>query len=180
VTRVEVSKLVALLFAAFPSARINPGTSAVYERMLADLDSSTAARAVDRLLSTSKFLPTIAEVRAACLELERGTQRPGGDAWGDVREAVHRFGIYRQPVFADPVVARCVESLGWTEICNSEHQASDRARFVELYDRLAGQAQREHQVPEHVRMLPEHVSRGQSALADALSRVLALRAGGDS
>ena len=42
-------------------------------------------------------------------------------------------------LFTDPVTAQCVASLRWRELCDSENQAADRARFVELYDKLAAQ-----------------------------------------
>jgi hypothetical protein len=86
-------------------------------------------------------MPTIAEIREACMDLEHGEPKAGGEAWGEVLAAVSRWGIYRQPgldfQFADPVVARAVQAFGWRNICNSENQQADRARFIELYDRLA-------------------------------------------
>lgn len=140
-TKPEAAKLVAVLLAAYPAARASSGTSEVYERMLADLDYPTANAAVERLLATSKFMPSIAEIREACMSLLHGEQIAGGEAWGKVLSAIGRWGVYRVPgvdfVFQDPVVARCVAALGWQNLCNSENQASDRARFIELYDRLA-------------------------------------------
>ena len=145
-TRVEVAKLVGVLMAAFPSNRVTPQTAQVYEEFLQDLDYDKANAAVRRLVTTARFMPAIAEIREACVESAHGQVRPGGDAWGDVLAAVRKFGIYRTPQFADPVVARAVQSLGWGEICNSENQAADRARFIELYDRLSKAQRREAQV----------------------------------
>lgn len=140
-TEVEVRKLVAVLLGAYPATRMAPNTATVYERMLRDLDYPAANAAVERLLATSKFMPSVAEIRESVLSLTTGDQRPGGDGWGDVLDAVGRWGVYRIPgrdfQFADPVVAQCVTSLGWEEICNSENQQADRARFIELYERHA-------------------------------------------
>lgn len=136
-TPAQTAKLVAVLMAAYPNAKISDEASTVYERMLADLDYATANAAVERLLATSKWIPTVAEIRETALTLGSGETRPGGDAWGDVLAAVGRYGCYRSPAFEDPLVAKCVDALGWREICLSENQVADRARFIQLYDQLA-------------------------------------------
>lgn len=140
-TKTESAKLVAVMLAAFPHGKSTPQTSEVYERMLADLDYPTANAAVERLLATSRFMPSIAEIREACMDLMHGDRRAGGEAWGECLKAISRWGIYRAPdkdfAFQDPIVSRCVAALGWVNLCNSENQAADRARFIELYDKLA-------------------------------------------
>ncbi len=140
-TRSESAKLVACLLAAFPSTRATTATSEVYERMLADLDYLVANAAVERLLATSRFMPSISEIRGACLDLTHGTMRAGGEAWGDMLKAVSRWGSYRTPgadfQFQDPLVAKCVASMGWSNLCLSENQVADRSRFIALYDELA-------------------------------------------
>jgi len=140
-TDLEVNKLVSVLLAAFPSSKATLGTSMSYESMLADLDYAVANAAIERLLATSKFLPTIAEIRDACLVLQTGDKMPGGQAWGLVLSAIKRFGSYRQPGvdfdFQDPLVLRCVLMLGWQELCQSENSVADRARFTELYEDLS-------------------------------------------
>jgi hypothetical protein len=141
VTASQVAKLVGVLMAGFPANKATAETSAVYERMLADLDYPAANAAVERLLATGKFMPSVAEIRETALALSVGERKPGGEAWGTVMRAISREGVYRVPgkdfVFSDPVIARCVSALGWEELCNSELQAADRARFIELYDQLA-------------------------------------------
>lgn len=137
----EAAELVAVLMAAYPSAKSTPRTSEVYERMLMDLDVRAANAAVERLLATSRFMPTVAEIREACMDLMHGDRKAGGEAWGECLQSISRFGVYRVPgqdfVFQDPVIDRVVRALGWTNLCSSENQAADRARFIELYDQLA-------------------------------------------
>lgn len=151
-TRLEAAKLVGVLLAAFPSPQNTTKTSEIYERMLSDLDYAVANAAVERLLATRERMPSIAEIRKACLDLSIGETRAGGEAWGDVVKAIGRYGVYRQPGkefhFQDPVAARCVAALGWGNLCNSESQIADRARFIELYDKLAVTARREANVSE--------------------------------
>lgn len=149
----EVCELVAVLSAAFVRPPMTERTCQVYERMLLDLDRETAHRAVARLVNTSKWLPTIAEIRAASVELNLGARRAGAEAWGDVSEAVRKFGRYQEPSFSDPLVAECVRSFGWLSICDSTNDIADRARFIELYDQLAERGRRD-QVAGNALALP--------------------------
>lgn len=64
-TKAEVAEVVLLLMQAYPNARLNDGTSQVYEQMLVDLDARAVREAVVGLVKTSKFVPTIAEIRDA-------------------------------------------------------------------------------------------------------------------
>lgn len=139
-TPADTAELVAMLSAAYPNSKIPEATCRVYESMLADLDRESAHRAVSRLMATSKWLPTIAEIRSAAVDLRLGAQRLGGEAWGDVSAAVRRFGRGQSPTFDDPIVAECVRQMGWLSICNSTNDAADRARFIEMYNGLAARA----------------------------------------
>ena len=152
-TEAQVTKLVAVLAAAYPAAKGDAGTVAAYQRMLGDLDYPAANAAVEKLLATSKWLPTIAEIREATLALSAGEIRPGGEAWGDVLKAIRRFGYMRTPgrdfQFEDPVILETVKAMSWQELCTSENQVADRARFIELYDKLAA-TRRRSQLSEHL------------------------------
>ncbi len=145
-TQAETARLVAVLMAAFPSNRASTQTSVVYERMLADLDWAAANAAVERLLATSRFMPTVAEIRETTMALTVGEQKPGGEAWGEVIRMIGAKGYMRLPgrdfEFSDPTIARCVSLMGWERLCSSENETADRARFTELYDRLAVQDRR--------------------------------------
>lgn len=137
----ETARIVAVLMASFPHNRATPATSSAYENMLRDLEYGAVNAAISKLLATCKFMPTIAEIREAALSLAQGEIKPGGEAWGSVLKAIRASGVHRTPgadfTFADPVTAKCVALLNWAELCNSENTAADRARFIELYDRLA-------------------------------------------
>lgn len=155
-TEDDAKKLVAMLFAAFPTETVNVtpeaarSTCRVYAKCLADLDLANATQAVEELLKISLRLPTIAAIRAKTTELQHGSRRPGGDAWGDALAAMRRFGAHRSPSadfkLADPIVAKCVDAMGWRDLCLSENQVADRARFIELYDQFATQEYRDAQV----------------------------------
>ena len=101
----------------------------------------------------------MAEIREACITAVEGDRRTGLEAWGDVLRAIGRQGAYRVPgvdfLWRDPIVARCVSALSWPELCGSEMVASERARFIEAYDRMAAAdrtAQQTHGLPASDRL----------------------------
>jgi hypothetical protein len=154
-THDEAARLVAVMLAAVPSHRVDaksiPGMIAAYRDLLDDLSYEQCNAALRVLLQTRTWLPSVADIRSTALEITRGPVRAGGEAWGSVLRAISAEGVYRQPgvdfVFADPVTAQCVAAFGWQNLCSSENPTADRARFVELYDKLATQHRREQQSP---------------------------------
>jgi hypothetical protein len=129
-----------LLLGAYPNAKTSASTSQVYETMLGDLEASAARAAVQRLIGLSKWMPTVAEIRAAAADLQHGALRSGADAWLDVMSAVRREGYCGEPKFEDAIVTSLVERWGWRTICLEGGLESDRARFIEAYDSLARQS----------------------------------------
>ena len=156
-TRTEAAKLVAVIIASCPSqsSKLDRerqlGMVDAFEALLGDLEYAQASAAVRVLLQTRSWMPSVADIRATVIELNRGPVRAGGDAWGAVLSAMKHEGAWREPgvefTFADPVTMRCVQRLGWRDLCLSENTVADRARFIELYDQLAQQSRKEQASP---------------------------------
>ena len=152
-TRAEAAKLLSVLRAGFPRAfaQIDAEQAdmmiSVWAEMLEDLTYPQVNAAVRALFQTNTFMPSIAEIRQTVVKMQRGPVRQGAEGWRDFLDAVSRFGFYRDPEFNDPLVARCVDALGWQTLCSSENQVSDRARFIDLYDALAASQRDEHVSP---------------------------------
>lgn len=91
-TPLEASKVLAMLMAAYPNARVPDGTVALYESFLVELERDRCVRAVRGIITTSKFMPTIAEIVTAY----RGEK--GGEGEGEP---------YQQP-FLPPKRGRCM------------------------------------------------------------------------
>ncbi len=185
-TSTEAKKIVAVLIAAFPDTKATLDTVAVYERMLADLDYPAANAAVERLIATSRYgMPRIAEIREAALTVDQGELRPGGDAWGEVLAAIGKYGYARQPgvdfQFDDPTTGAAVKAMNWRELCSSENPQADRARFIELYDKLAA-ARRRTQLSEHLPAMQRYralqASREQVELSAGAAKLIAEVAAG--
>jgi hypothetical protein len=132
VTRKEATQVVAMLQGAFPQRQLPDSTVEVYAMALADLDFELAKAAVMRLVQTSRFLPTVAEIREAAVR-DRVSLPTPEEAWGIVRRAIGKHGSYRVPVFDCDEVHDAVRDIGWQEICLSETPASTRARFIDAF-----------------------------------------------
>lgn len=171
-TDVEANKLVAMLFATFPGARIEPrkqadgtptpggGTAGVYARLLRDLDYELAVAAIARVAATFRFsnlLPTVAEIRDSAAALALGNVEPGGAAFGAVCGLMRSTADHRGYHAADPppraVVERFAGALGWQALqaiggwralcCAEENDPAPRSQFVRAYDALAANARRD-------------------------------------
>lgn len=142
-TKIEVAEIVTVLAAAYPHAAMGEKTSEVYEAMLADLTRDAVKRACARLIATSRFLPTVAEIRSTVTEFEHGAKRFGGEAWGDVIGEIRRVGSYGEPKFSDPLTAEAVRLMGWRYLCLSENDAPDRARFIDVYEGIQERIRRD-------------------------------------
>jgi hypothetical protein len=165
----EAAELVMMLIAAFPQAKTTDRTSQVYETMLVDIDAAAARAAVHRLIATSRWMPTVAEIRAICAAQTHGAARSGEEAYAEVLAAVRVHGRdYGQgaPKFRDPIIARCIGVWGaWNDLCSSpSDDPGGRARFVELYDDLATRGRQDLAAGQS---LPSHASVGPAFWLDA-------------
>lgn len=131
-TESEALKLVAVLAAAYPRQAMGQASIRAYASMLGDLDYPETDAAVRRIICSSKWLPSIAEVRAEVAEAACGLE-PGEMAWGEVQRAIGRWGAARTPEWSTPELAAAVGDIGWRNICHDTNVASTRARLIEAY-----------------------------------------------
>lgn len=126
--RSDAAEIVLLLVKAYPHVRCDEQTASIYELSLSELDAATCKAAVQRLITTSKFFPAIAEIREACTAQVHGRDYGQGT-----------------PRFRDPLIARCLGVWGsWNDLCGSPgDDPGGRARFIELYAELATRDRRD-------------------------------------
>lgn len=144
--RSEVIELVLMLAAAMPHRNVESSTLKVYQEKLLDLEVGPARQAINRLIGTKDFFPTIAEIRRTYADLVRGPRGTGEQAYQTALQAVRSigrtYGGEPAPIFQDPLINRAVGIFGtWNDFCNSPtDDPGGRARFIELYDQLANAA----------------------------------------
>jgi hypothetical protein len=141
VTNADIKRLLSILRASYPRQEIDEATVKAYSHMLADLDYDEARAATQRLIATSKFFPTIAEIRAEVAEESMSAIPSGEEAWGEVRRAISRVGSYRTPTFDIREIAEAVDVIGWRNLCLSDNPASSRARFIDAYRSIRERSQ---------------------------------------
>lgn len=153
----QAQTLARTLFAYYPNTRTDDWNLNAYASAFADMDVNVVRAAITRVTRTLKFLPTVAELCAACVVNARGDRRSGEEAYAELMTAVRRFGrVYGDdtaPEFMDPLIARCLAVWGsWNDVCNApDNDPSGRMRFVQLYDQLAARGDTQAVLPESLR-----------------------------
>lgn len=163
----EAGDLIKRVLGAFPAQRMKmspadiDGMTLSYIDGLIDLEYAPALAALIRLNRTAEFFVTIAAIRREVLGITAGAQRNGVDAWGDVLK-LRQYRDLDQLARFDPLVIQICRNLGWFRLRTTwrggaeveqwaafpelENEASDRARFIESYDKNTTFARREAQV----------------------------------
>lgn len=136
--QMDFLKIGEVLRTAYPKANIMPNQAAmqVWYEMLKDLDTRNVQAAVRAYIATKRYPPTVADIRA----MATPPKADWSDAWGEVMEAVKRYG-YSRPMEAlksmKPETRRIVERFGWQEICQSDNIGVLRGQFKAAYEAAA-------------------------------------------
>jgi hypothetical protein len=151
----DVAEVVGMLSAAFPNFTPSEQTYEIYYQTLKDIPADELRAAALHSVSEAgrKFAPSVGELRGAVMELRGYSANvPSSfEAWREVLQQVSNVGYYGTPQFSNPMVERAVKALGWREICMSENQIADRARFVQCYEQLLERAQTQEMLLPEVR-----------------------------
>lgn len=112
--------------------------------LLRDVDGGLLRAAALWHASTSKWFPTVAELREAAADIASPDHRMTAmEAWGEVARQIRLVGSYGKPEFSNPMVRRLVDDMGWLNLCHSDMPGADRARFIEAYKALVARERRE-------------------------------------
>jgi|SRR5882724_1931257 len=155
----EIAKLVGVMVAAFPSAKISGDTVKVYISMLKDVPLDVLTVTVQQVMAESEFFPTIAKLREKALALSSPVAPEPLEAWGIVLKEISATGFYKSPHFDNPVIAKAVDCIGWQALCSSENQVADRAHFSKVYEGLMKQADDDRRLLPQARLIQESIQR---------------------
>ena len=145
-TESDAMLIVSELMRVYPMQTVTPETLESYAGFLADLDVRATAAAAREHIATSRFFPTIAELRIAVVEAELGLL-PTDEAYARVIHtinAVGRNGMWITDLC--PVVAEAVRAVGWSAMCMSNAPGVERAAFVKFYEAAKARSIRERNV----------------------------------
>lgn len=135
----------------YPKENILPNQQAMelWYRELQDIPYAVAEAGLRQWVSTNKWSPSIAEIREITSQVQHGSIPDWGEGWEQVLLAIRRYGTYRIPDAMesfDPITRRCVERLGFRNICLSENINHDRANFRMIYEQLSEREKKEKQL----------------------------------
>lgn len=155
-TKEEFGRIAAYMRGAYSGKNFLPDKAsvAVWYEELKDLDAETLFLAVKKHTATSKFPPSIAELREAAAEITHGEVPEWADGWEEVRQAMRFYGSYRPEEALrsmTPITRQAVERLGFAELCASENEGVDRANFRMIYERIAERSKKSDQISPVVR-----------------------------
>jgi hypothetical protein len=144
----QAKALVGVLISYWPKADVPLQTLQLYRLHLLDFGFAQGIQAVTALACTSRFFPTVAELREALVEAGDPDPLPDADqAWAEVAAAA-RNGLYGRPWFSHPAVHQTVKAMGGVhELALSDNLMADRAHFLRLYDICKRRAERAKVLP---------------------------------
>lgn len=135
--------------------------------LLGDIPFQTAILALKKYALSNKFPPSVSEIRTIAADLT-GERLPDADeAWGQVNNAIRRFGYMREREALDSMsepVRKAVERIGFQNICQSPYEQLNtlRAQFRGSYEAEYRRSMEVHKMPERMRL--EQATLHQAAL----------------
>jgi len=160
ITKAQTAVLLGILRVSFPRFYANAteedmeASVSMWAYMLSDTTFEIAQMALQRLIATSKFPPTVADMRESIATITTPALPDSGEAWGEVVAAIRNYGYYRpkegMESLSEPVL-RVVKQMGWRDLCLSENQMADRAHFLKIYEAMQKRAREERLLPDELR-----------------------------
>ncbi|NLH38315.1 MAG: hypothetical protein GX468_09335 [Thermotogaceae bacterium] len=105
---------------------------------LKDLDDDAFQYAVEAIAKTSKFAPSIAEIREKAWEYKHPDILTAEQAWEIIYNDLHKYGFYKQPTYDNPILERAKNAISWEALCNvtTDQVSILRRQFIDIYKSL--------------------------------------------
>lgn len=147
----EFATFAAALRTYYPKEQILPNQQAMelWYRELCDIPYNVAEATLRKWVATNKWSPSIADIREQAASVVEGDPLTWGESWERALAAIRRFGSYRPKEALeslDPLTRKCVESIGFRELCMSENITADRANFRMVFEVMAKREQMDKQL----------------------------------
>ncbi|MBQ6053017.1 MAG: hypothetical protein IJL30_07030 [Clostridia bacterium] len=173
-TKQETVKVVTLIVMAYPAAEKlkdeNTITAMVevWANIFKDDNPRLVELAVQKHIATNKWPPNIAEIRDQMVTLEHPEIIPPDVAWAAVSDLLYSSGYGDQSHMLPPLVARCVETIGWDHLKEMHRGAHggykpgmDRVTFISQYTPMYEREREKAMLPK---MISEAVSKTEKVL----------------
>lgn len=151
-TRQEFATFAMALKTYYPREALLPNQPAMelWYRELEDIPYKVAEAALRKWVATNKWSPSIAEIREITTTIQYGEQLTWGEAWERALNAVRRYGSYNRQAALDsldPLTRRCVENIGYLDLCMSENIMVERAHFQKIFEVYSKRAETDKRLP---------------------------------
>lgn len=142
--RAATMKLLTLARKTFPSSKADAETFTLYITALDDLTFPQIKAGIIKCMNTSKFFPTIAEIRESAESMVAHANKTGkpdaGEAWGEVMKFVMTSSPYDQRPFpwSCEEVHEAVKRLGTMTLfeMTTDGIPATRGQYMKIYDKL--------------------------------------------
>ena len=185
-TKADTARVIGYIVLAYPNAdkykddEQVKATVNLWARIFKDDDPALVALAVDKHISTSKWPPSVAEIREIMAEVTSPDLIPPDMAWETVADVLYS---QNDSIWGDlyhifpPLIARVVESIGWRTLYEL-HRGSyagnkdgmDRVAFMDLYKPAYERARQTAMLTPTLR---DGIGRVQAAITDGSGEKLA-------
>ncbi len=130
----------------YPREQILPNQQAMelWYREIQDIPYPVAEAALRKWVATNKWSPSIADIREMTAGIVNGDPLTWGESWERALNAVRRYGSYNKQAALDsldPLTRKCVENIGFMELCMSENIMVERAHFQKIFEVYAKREQ---------------------------------------
>lgn len=147
----EFSVFAMALKTYYPKEQLLPNQQAMelWYRELCDIPFNVAEMALRKWVNTNKWSPSIAEIREMTACIVNGEPLTWGESWERALNAVRRFGSYNKMAAMeslDPLTRKCVDSIGYMELCMSENIMVERAHYQKIFEIYAKREQTNKQI----------------------------------
>lgn len=151
-TREEFKILVKGMKAVYAQPTFIPDQDAfnIWYALMGDLEYEVCAVAIKKYMLTNKFPPTVSEIREMASGIVNGDPLTWGESWERALAAVRKYGSYNKMEALDSLdslTRKCVESIGYLELCMSENIMVERAHFQRVFEVFAKREQTQKQIP---------------------------------
>ena len=122
----------------------------IWYQLLQDIDYKIANAAIQKYMLTSKFPPTIADIREQAASVVSGEKPLWSDGWEEVARAIKNYGSYGQKEAMESmseITRMAVRRMGYTDLCRSENPVADRANFRDIFNMIAERQVKANQLP---------------------------------
>jgi len=142
-------------------------TAKLWEKSLSDIPYDVAEKSLLKVLSTSKFFPTISEIREAAAQITQPRTMDAMEAWGLINQAIRKYGHYRPEDGLNSLpddVRQMAERFGWRELCLNENPDTLRAQFRMAWETQSKRENELKALPTEIRELIGGMAEGMKMI----------------